>query len=183
MDLNQLSPGALDEAFRASEALEAPWSLPGVWRYGAQRQPVCNVDGWVITDDDIRRAVPPNAYQAGLQYHMDRRVRGFRVTADGAAINAEVLGTARSPYQQSVQLIRAPNGTLAAAGSCTCPVGFNCKHIAAVLFEYRQRAPATIASPVLRPWVPTTPLSGAIILGQSALPSPASHGGRGPPAL
>ena len=131
-------------------------------RYDAQRQPVCNLDGWVITDDDIRRAVPPNAYQAGLQYHMDRRVRSFRITADGAAINAEVLGTARSPYQQCVQLIRAPNGKLAAAGSCTCPVGFNCKHIAAVLFEYQQRAPVTIASPLLRPWVPATPLSGAI---------------------
>ena len=129
--------------------------------------------GGVITDDDIRRAVPPNAYQAGLQYHMDRRVRGFRVTADGAAINAEVLGSARSPYQQSVQLIRAPNGKLAAAGSCTCPVGFNCKHIAAVLFEYQQRAPATIASPLLRPWVPTTPLSGAISATTSSTPAAA----------
>ena len=117
--------------------------------------------GGVITDDDIRRAVPPNAYQAGLQYHMDRRVGGFRVTPDGAAINAEVLGTARSPYRQSVQLIRAPNGKLLASGSCTCPVGLNCKHVAAVLFEYQQRAPATIASPVLRPWVPSTSSNGA----------------------
>ena len=121
--------------------------------------------GGVITDDDIRRAVPPNAYQAGLQYHMDRRVGGFRVIPDGAAINAEVLGTARSRYRQSVQLIRAPNGKLAAAGSCACPVGFNCKHVAAVLFEYQQRAPVTIASPVLRPWVPSTSTSSMVNAG------------------
>ena len=139
--------------------------------------------GGVITDDDIRRAVPPNAYQAGLKYHMDHRVQGFRVTADGAAINAEVLGTARSPYRQAVQLIRAPNGKLAAAGSCTCPVGFNCKHVAAVLFEYQQRAPATISSPVLHSWVPATPLRGKINARISSTPTALPTAAETPPAL
>ena len=106
--------------------------------------------GGVIADDDIRRAVAPNAFQAGLQYQMDRRVRDLRVAADGATIDAQVLGSGRSPYHQAVQLIRASNGRLAVVGSCTCPVGFNCKHVAAVLFEYQQRAPASIASPMLR---------------------------------
>ena len=95
--------------------------------------------GDVITDDDIRRAVAPNAFQAGLQYRTDRRVRDLRVVADGATVDAEVLGSRRSSYCQSIQLIRNPNGRLTAAGSCTCPVGFNCKHVAAVLFEYRHR--------------------------------------------
>ena len=88
------------------------------------------MDG-VIADNDIRRAVAPNAFQAGLQYQMDRRVRNLRVAADGATIDAQVLGSGRSPYYQTVQLIRAFNGKLAVAGSCTCPVGFNCKHVAA----------------------------------------------------
>ena len=133
--------------------------------------------GCVITDDDIRRAIAPNAFQTGLQYQMDRRVRDFRVAADGATIDAEVLGTGRSSYRQSVRLIHAPSGSLSATGSCTCPVGFNCKHVAAVLFEYQQRAHVTVVSPMLRPWVPGVPLGGPVNPGTgrnpAALPTPA----------
>ena len=126
--------------------------------------------GGVITDDDIRRAVALNAFQAGLQYQVNRRVRDVRVAADGATIDAEVLGSGRSPYYQSVQLVRAPNGRLVVSGSCTCPVGFNCKHVAAVLFEYKQRAPATVTSPMLRPWVSATSRSGPIDAGTGRSP-------------
>ena len=118
--------------------------------------------GGVITNDDIRRAVTPNAFQAARQHQMDQRVRDLRVAADGATIDAEVLGSRRSPYWQSVQLIRAPNGKLSPTGSCTCPVGFNCKHVAAVLFEYQQRAPTTVGSPTLRPWLSGATLSGPV---------------------
>ena len=132
--------------------------------------------GGVITDDDIRRAVAPNAFQAGLEYQKDRRVRDLRVAADGAAIDAEVLGSRRSPYRQSVQLIRAPNGKLSATGSCTCPVGFNCKHVAAVLFEYQRRAPTTVAAPMLRPGRPGAPLTGPVT------PRPLLHSAAAPTA-
>ena len=127
--------------------------------------------GGVTTDDDIRRAVAPKAFQAGLQYHVDRRVQDFRVAADGATIDAEVLGSGRTPYYQSVQLVRAPTGKLAAAGSCTCPVGFNCKHVAAVLFEYQRRAPATGASQILRPWVSGASLGGSTNPGTGRNPA------------
>ena len=127
--------------------------------------------GGVITDDDIRRAVAPNAFQAGLQYQMDRRVRDLRVAADGATIDAEVLGSRRSPYRQAVQLIRNANGRLTAAGSCTCPVGFNCKHVAAVLFEYRYRMPASAASPTLRPSAPGATPGGPVIPGTGRNPA------------
>ena len=127
--------------------------------------------GGVITDDDIRRTVAPNAFKAGLQYQMDRRVRNFRLAADGATIDAEVLGSGRLPYHQSVRLVRVPDGTLAAAGSCTCPVGFNCKHVAAVLFEYQQRAPPTVASPMLRAWVSGASLGGSVTPGADRNPA------------
>ena len=127
--------------------------------------------GGVITDDDIRRAVAPNAFQAGLQYQRDRRVRDFRVAADGATIDAEVMGSGQSRYRQSVQLIHASTGRLSAAGSCTCPVGFNCKHVAAVLFEYQQRAPATVTSPMLRPWVSATSRGGPVDAGTGRSPA------------
>ena len=127
--------------------------------------------GGVITDDDIRRAVAPNAFQAGLQYQMDRRVRDFRVAGDGTTIDAEVLGSSRLPYHQSVRLVRTLNGTLAATGSCTCPVGFNCKHVAAVLFEYQQRAPATETSPMFRPRVSGASSDGAVTPGTDRNPT------------
>ncbi len=116
----------------------------------------------MITDDDIRRAVAPNAFHAGQAYHRDGRVMSLRVSADGTAVVAGVRGSHRSPYHLSIELIHRRNGALTIEGSCTCPVGFNCKHVAAVLFEYRQRAPATIASQVRSPSIPSGSLSGPV---------------------
>ena len=127
--------------------------------------------GGVITDDDIRRAVAPNAFQAGRQYQMNRRVRDVRVAADGGTIDAEVLGSSSSPYHQSVRLDRAPNGRLVVTGSCTCPVGFNCKHVAAVLFEYQQQAPPAGTSPMLRSWMPSASWGGSTTSGAGRNPA------------
>jgi len=94
----------------------------------------------MISDDEIRRAVSQRAFEAGLQYQMDGRVLDLRTAADGVTLEAEVKGKARSPYRQSVRLTRDARGKLQPSGLCTCPVGFNCKHVAAVLLEYQELA-------------------------------------------
>jgi superfamily II DNA or RNA helicase len=87
-----------------------------------------------VTDDDIRRTVSRNAFGAGMAYEMEGRVREVRTSPDGSTIKALVQGGGRAPYRLSISLTRARTGGLAVSGSCTCPVGFNCKHVAAALF-------------------------------------------------
>ena len=73
-------------------------------------------------------------WQRGQGYQRTRRVTRCEVTQgdDGhAAIDSEVHGSASNTYQQQVR-ITLENGKLLVAGQCTCPVGQNCKHVAAV---------------------------------------------------
>jgi len=64
----------------------------------------------VITDDDIRRVVPQRSFAAGVRYHLDGRVQELRMAADGTTINALVLGSGHSIYEQSIRLQRERNG-------------------------------------------------------------------------
>jgi superfamily II DNA or RNA helicase len=95
-----------------------------------------------ISDDLIRSAVSANAYAAGQAYMRAGRVRDLQADADEKHISAEVKGSARRPYRLAIDLHRAKNGKVSIAGECTCPVGFNCKHVAAALLEHRQSAAA-----------------------------------------
>jgi hypothetical protein len=94
----------------------------------------------LITDDDIRRVMSHRAFEAGLEYQMDGRVHDLRTIADGTTIQARVKGSGRATYEQTILLVRGPKGRLLPSGSCSCPVGFNCKHVAAALLEYQERA-------------------------------------------
>ena len=91
----------------------------------------------MITDDDIRRVVSRNAFDAGLQYQIDGRVEALDTGNGGATIKALVQGSGRLAYRQTVYLAQTNKGAFRIAGTCTCPIGFNCKHVAAVLFEYQ----------------------------------------------
>ncbi|MGI4809341.1 MAG: SWIM zinc finger family protein [Janthinobacterium lividum] len=93
----------------------------------------------MITDDDIRRVVPQRSFAAGVRYHLDGRVQELRMAADGTTINALVLGSGHSIYEQSIRLQRGRNGRLQVHSLCSCPVGFNCKHVTAVLLECQER--------------------------------------------
>ncbi len=93
----------------------------------------------VITDNDIRRVVTRNAFESGLEYQMDGRVQAVSAASDGSTIEAQVRGSGRSPYRQTIRIGTAPDGKLAISGGCTCPVGFNCKHVAAALFAYQEQ--------------------------------------------
>ena len=102
-------------------------------------QPCSGDNACVITDDDNRRAVTRNAFDAGLFYQLDGQVHDLRVGGDGHWIDATVEGTGRKLYRQSVRLAPGARNTMLVSGSCTCPVGRRRKHIAAMLFEYQEQ--------------------------------------------
>ena len=93
----------------------------------------------MITDDEIRRAVSGRAFEAGIQYQMDGRVHDLTIAANGTIVQAQVDGSGRAAYRQTVRLVRGGSGQVVPSGTCTCPVGFNCKHVAAVLLEYQEQ--------------------------------------------
>jgi len=91
----------------------------------------------MITDDDISRVVSSNAFDAGLEYHLNGRVAEVQVGSDGRSIEAIVKGTGRLPYRQNIRIIQTRGQKPQIFGSCTCPVGANCKHVAAALFSFQ----------------------------------------------
>ncbi|MEF3402132.1 DEAD/DEAH box helicase [Agromyces sp. CCNWLW203] len=55
-------------------------------------------------------------------------------------LSADVRGTAPEPYRSTVKLdLGMPGRATILAGSCTCPVGRNCKHVAATLIASAER--------------------------------------------
>ncbi|MBP1178452.1 SWIM zinc finger domain-containing protein [Methylobacterium sp. PvR107] len=82
------------------------------------------------SEKDILSEVGRKAFEAARQYLRDGRVLAFE--QDEEVVFGRVLGTAARPYEQTIE-IEDIRGGVRIAGECSCPVGFNCKHVAALL--------------------------------------------------
>ena len=82
----------------------------------------------------IIRELDEHTYRKGGDVHRSRLVRRVEANEDGSRISGSVTGSKRAPYSQSIML-NERNGRLRITGYCTCPMAFNCKHVAAVLIE------------------------------------------------
>ncbi len=89
------------------------------------------------TDAEIIQIVGQRPFKDGEYYAAIGRVRQVTVAEDGSVVEAETKGTAAHPYRQHVTLRQRASGSLDIRGTCTCPVGFNCKHVAAALISAR----------------------------------------------
>ena len=74
--------------------------------------------------------------------------------ADNRTLEAEVQGSGRNIYSQTVEFNQRRDGSLNIEGFCSCPVGFNCKHVVAALLEQQRRAPPS--APTATPAAPAT---------------------------
>ncbi|MCQ4162165.1 SNF2-related protein [Roseomonas sp. GC11] len=118
---------------------------------------------------ELRRAFPGGTFESGLAYARLGRVLSIGRGDDEGAIEAQTKGSRPKPYRQSIRRLPARAGKLAFMGECTCPVGWNCKHVAAVLaklaLEYetadRLAPPATLQAP--RGVAPAPSSQGAIL--------------------
>src|SRR5258708_40299199 len=73
-----------------------------------------------------------------------------RLHWDEDVLRANVQGTQRRPYTVEV-MFHDHHGSLSAQGHCSCPVGFGCKHAAAVLLASASDRPRE--AEVVRPEV------------------------------
>ncbi|MFL5280240.1 MAG: SNF2-related protein [Rhodopila sp.] len=103
-----------------------------------------------LSDADIRSACNPAAFAAGRTYEQRGRVQNLLIAERGALITATTQGSRADPYLQRLTISKAHVG-LRIQGLCSCPIGRQCKHLAAVLVA-AQRKEHTM--PRARPEVP-----------------------------
>ena len=91
-----------------------------------------------FSPEDIERCCGSTSYDRGADYV--RKGKVVSVAVQDAGVEGEVAGSGREIYHQSIQLAPGAGGRqLAIRGHCSCPVSYNCKHVAAVLLVVQER--------------------------------------------
>ena len=91
--------------------------------------------------DRIKADFELAAWRRGEGYQRQRMVKRWKVAASNdtsLTIESEVRGSYEGAYDQQI-VIALDRRTLTIEGECSCPVGFNCKHVAAVMIEATPR--------------------------------------------
>ena len=104
----------------------------------------------LLSKKDIRHAFRADYYHRGERYQRQGRVLRTDWFADENILEADVLGS--ELYSQTIEL-EVYRSRITISGECSCPVGFNCKHVVAALLAFfntpqqavSHRAPAAAA--------------------------------------
>ncbi|CAN5204239.1 hypothetical protein BH11PSE11_BH11PSE11_37690 [soil metagenome] len=86
-----------------------------------------------FTLSEIRAVFDSTVYGRGQEYAQAGRILTMRENGD--VIDATVQGSGRNVYELQIDITRT-NSQFDIGGHCSCPVSYNCKHVAAVLIEY-----------------------------------------------
>jgi superfamily II DNA or RNA helicase len=111
-----------------------------------------------LSREDIEDVTSRNAFSNGERYWRQGRVLFLTTQKDGTRIKAQVQGSERRPYSLTIEIDDVNGEFLDIEGQCSCPIGFNCKHVAAVLFA--AMAHDTTASYVSRATTVDAPTKG-----------------------
>ncbi|WP_174237350.1 SWIM zinc finger family protein, partial [Azospirillum griseum] len=93
----------------------------------------------MIPLSSLQRLFDAATFSRGAAYQREGRVSALQAQrlANGAIrLSVTVRGSHRIPYTQSIRFQRAGNTLSALSGECDCPIGFNCKHVAAALIAW-----------------------------------------------
>ncbi len=89
---------------------------------------------------ELRRIVDAATVSRGADYAARGQVRTADADPRGEAVEGRVAGSGGRVYVQKIALEWAVGGRLLEVdGACTCPVGWNCKHVVAVLLSLERR--------------------------------------------
>ncbi|ROP77453.1 SWIM zinc finger protein [Frigoribacterium sp. PhB107] len=89
---------------------------------------------------DVIRLVGPRAFSRAKEYARDEHVLSSSWDVEGQVLSAEVRGSVAAPYRCSVVLApgRGEHGR-PTSSECSCPLGGDCKHVAAALLANNAR--------------------------------------------
>ncbi|MBD8606056.1 DEAD/DEAH box helicase [Aeromicrobium sp. CFBP 8757] len=90
-----------------------------------------------LTDTELRRAFDSGSLSRGKLYAHAGRVSVSSVDPDGDAASGEVRGTDPQVYSTTVQLRETKAGGTHVVATCSCPVGYGCKHAVALIIAVR----------------------------------------------
>ncbi|HEY0524194.1 MAG TPA: DEAD/DEAH box helicase [Stellaceae bacterium] len=90
-------------------------------------------DALPLSYDRVVGAMPASSLERGDLYQREGRVVDVRVDREGGGITGLVRGSRRTPYRVDVEIDPVSGDYL--DGSCTCPMGVDCKHVAAVMLQ------------------------------------------------
>ena len=110
-------------------------------------------DDWPVrvTDAQISAVTGAAAFARGRRYAETRRVSNLSVSGNGEIIAAAVRGSRGRVYQTMV-FSESKGRPVDWRGSCSCPVGSDCKHTVALILAARRRATAAGAPPGDADW-------------------------------
>ena len=90
---------------------------------------------------DIRYECGENSFVRGQHYYVRNQVLDLGIKSEGALfvqLAASVKGSEKQPYKQSIRITwKADYSSAKIDGSCSCPMGYNCKHVAAACLKYQ----------------------------------------------
>ena len=114
------------------------------------------MDAELLTDGHLLQVFGSRQFEAGREYFEDGFVNLRPETASGGrpVINAEVQGNRSRPYQVRVTVNGSTHSKPLVDGRCSCPMNWNCKHVAATLMAWRVVAADPNRPPSeLEPWL------------------------------
>ncbi|RLA78709.1 MAG: hypothetical protein DRG78_14490, partial [Epsilonproteobacteria bacterium] len=98
-----------------------------------------------ISIKEIKNNIEPSYYKRGVDYYSARRVLNYQekeLYDDNDLLYINIVSTVRGSggcvYSQDIDIyMDIDTIELVIEGSCSCPVSYNCKHVAAVCISYR----------------------------------------------
>jgi len=89
----------------------------------------------------LRIIVDPTTFLRGKNYFESGQVVSLTSdsTENSLAIMAKTKGSSRNVYHQDIQISLVNDIPRALKGYCSCPVGFNCKHVVAAVLYYAEK--------------------------------------------
>ena len=106
----------------------------------------------VLKQKDIFNFFNRSALEKAVVYQAQGRVTGLRTSDDLSHVSARVEGSGSNTYVVDIVLKFSRDRLVDIDGECSCPVSFNCKHMAATLFEALSKTNATVRP--VRPALP-----------------------------
>jgi len=139
------------------------------------------VQNWSkISELSLARLIDPHTFHRAKQYAESGAVIEVGLRERPLRLTGSVRGSRRAPYTCTALLSQRTSGTVTSlAGSCSCPVGSNCKHVVALALTAFREMRALRAAPERR-------LALVSVSGRAALrpvPAPVTPAASQPAAL
>jgi len=95
----------------------------------------------LVSLNDIQENIDSKSYQRGIQYYSQNSIKYYKADIyqdaneeDTLTILSKVKGS--SLYSQNIDIFYISASDVMIEGQCSCPVEYNCKHVAAVCIKY-----------------------------------------------